>query len=215
VAPKQPFGAGYQAEGLYDEMFAGPAQARPAYRRLLELLSGLGRDELGRRHDLALRMLRIPGITLAVSPDEQGIEKVFPFDVIPRVIAARSWKRLEAGLRQRMQALNLFLDDVYGRKMILRQRAISPAVVLSSPLYLREGDGLPAPRGLPCPRAGIDRVRDQRRAAFIATHFHRQPSDVYQYDLLLNSSFLGEEVCAELIAAAARAKLAALQSEQA
>src|SRR5207248_2146151 len=103
-----------------------------------ERLNALGAVELARRHEQAMGMLRNHGITFAVYPDEQGIEKVFPFDVIPRVISARAWKRLEAGLQQRVRALNLFLEDVHGRKRILRQRAIPPEIVLSSPQYMRE-----------------------------------------------------------------------------
>jgi len=101
-------------------------------------LNALGPRELERRHDLALEMFRNHGITFAVYPDEQGIEKVFPFDIIPRVISAQTWGRLEAGLKQRLAALNLFLDDVYGRKLILRQGVVPPEIVLSSQQYLRE-----------------------------------------------------------------------------
>jgi uncharacterized circularly permuted ATP-grasp superfamily protein len=139
---------GYQLNGFYDEMLAAAGQPRPAYRRLYEHLNRLGPAELQRRHDLALQMFRNHGITFAVYPDEQGTEKVFPFDVIPRVISARTWRRLEAGLKQRLAALNLFLEDVYGRKLILKQRAIPPEIVLSSSLYMREIEGLPIPHGI-------------------------------------------------------------------
>src|SRR5207248_1850516 len=94
----------------------------------------------------------------AVYPDEQGTEKVFPFDIIPRVISAATWQRLEAGLKQRLAALNLFLEDVYNRKLILKQRAIPPEIVLSSSLYMREIEGLPVPHGIHCHIAGIDLV---------------------------------------------------------
>src|SRR5947199_10366249 len=141
VAPRKPIGAGYLSGPFYDEMLASAGQPRSAYRRLFDRLQQLGVVELGRRHQRALRTFRNHGITFAVYPDEQGIEKVFPFDVIPRVISARAWRRLEAGLRQRVQTLNHFLEDIYGRKRILRQRAIPPEVVLSSPQYMREMHG--------------------------------------------------------------------------
>src|SRR5207244_12946016 len=115
------------------EMFSAPAEPRTGYRRIYDRLNELGPVELTRRHEQAEGMLRDHGITFAVYPDEQGIEKVFPFDVIPRVISARSWKRLEAGLQQRVHALNLFLADVYGRKRILRKPAIPPEAVLPRP----------------------------------------------------------------------------------
>src|SRR5690242_1485004 len=94
VPPRKPLGAGYQAGDFYDEMLAQGGGPRPAYRRLFERLEQLGAGELARRHDRALRTFRNHGITFAVYPDAQGIEKVFPFDVIPRVISARTWGRL-------------------------------------------------------------------------------------------------------------------------
>ena len=158
MPPVHSLGANYQSNGFYDEMLAPSGEPRPAFRRIYDRLNKLGPAELERRHDLALEMFRNHGITFAVYPDEQGIEKVFPFDIIPRVISARTWKRLEAGLKQRIHALNLFLDDVYGRKLILRQRAIPPETVLSSPQYAREVEGLPVPHGIHCHIAGIDLV---------------------------------------------------------
>src|ERR1700674_6075941 len=128
-------------------MLAPSRQPRPAYRLIYEHRHKLGPGELERRHDLAQQTFRNHGITFAVYPDEQGIEKVFPFDVIPRVISARTWKRLEAALKQRIRALNHFLDDVYGRKLILQQRAVPPEIVLSSPLYMRKVEGLRVPHG--------------------------------------------------------------------
>jgi uncharacterized circularly permuted ATP-grasp superfamily protein len=169
-------GTNYQSNGFYDEMLAPSGQARPAYRRIYDYLNRLGPDELERRHELALQMFRNHGITFAVYPDEQGIEKVFPFDVIPRIISAATWTRLEAGLKQRIQALNLFLDDVYGRKLILKQQAVPADTVLSSPLYMREVEGLPVPHGIHCHIAGIDLVRDGKGDFFVLEDNLRTPS---------------------------------------
>ena len=123
-------------------------------------------------------MFRNHGITFAVYPDAQGTEKVFPFDIIPRVIEARTWQRLEAGLKQRMAAINLFLEDIYGRKLILKQRAVPPEIVLTSPQYLREIEGLPVPHSIHCHIAGIDLVRDQRGDFFVLEDNLRTPSGV-------------------------------------
>lgn len=123
-----------------------------------------------------MQVFRNHGITFAVYPDAQGTEKVFPFDVIPRIISARTWERLEKGLKQRLRALNLFLDDVYGRKQILKQRAIPPEIVLSSSLYMREIEGLPVPHGIHCHVAGIDLVRDERGEFFVLEDNLRTPS---------------------------------------
>jgi uncharacterized circularly permuted ATP-grasp superfamily protein len=170
--------AGYEVNGFYDEMLAVAGQPRPAYRRLYEQLNQLGPKELTRRHGLAMQMFRNHGITFAVYPDAQGTEKVFPFDIIPRLISAHTWRRLEAGLKQRMAALNLFLDDVYGRKLILKQNAVPPEIVLTSPQYLREVEGLPVPHGIHSHIAGIDLVRDHNGDFFVLEDNLRTPSGV-------------------------------------
>src|SRR5436190_14931899 len=157
-------------------MLAAPGRPRPPYRRLYEELNRLGPVELGRRWALAMEMFRNHGITFAVYPDAQGTEKVFPFDVIPRLIEANTWRRLERGLTQRLRALNLFLDDVYGRKLVLKQHAIPPEIVLSSPQYLREVEGLPVPHGIHCHIAGIDLVRDHKGEFFVLEDNLRTPS---------------------------------------
>jgi len=159
-------------------MLAVAGQPRPAYRRLYEQLNQLGPKELARRHGLAMQMFRNHGITFAVYPDAQGTEKVFPFDIIPRLISAHTWQRLEAGLKQRMAALNLFLDDVYGRKLILKQNAVPPEIVLTSPQYLREVEGLPVPHGIHSHIAGIDLVRDHNGDFFVLEDNLRTPSGV-------------------------------------
>jgi uncharacterized circularly permuted ATP-grasp superfamily protein len=166
----------YEVNGFYDEMLAAAGRPRPPYRRLYEHLNRLGPEELQRRWGLAMEMFRNHGITFAVYPDAQGTEKVFPFDVIPRVIEASTWRRLEAGLKQRLRALDHFLEDVYGRKLILEQRAIPPEIVLSSTLYLREIAGLKVPHGIHCHIAGIDLVRNERGEFFVLEDNLRTPS---------------------------------------
>ena len=178
MASTESLGSNYQTNGFYDEMLAPSGQPRPGYRRLYELLNRLGPKELARRHDLAMEMFRNHGITFAVYPDAQGTEKVFPFDIIPRVISAATWRRLEAGLKQRLSALNLFLEDVYGRKLILQQRVVPPEIVLTSPQYLREVEGLPVPHGIHCHIAGIDLVRDHKGDFFVLEDNLRTPSGV-------------------------------------
>ena len=99
MPPSESLGANYQSNGFYDEMLAPSGQPRPGYRLLFEQLNRLGPKELSRRQELAMQMFRDHGITFAVYPDTQGTEKVFPFDIIPRVISAQTWRHLEAGLK--------------------------------------------------------------------------------------------------------------------
>jgi uncharacterized circularly permuted ATP-grasp superfamily protein len=176
--PAQDLAAGYEHGASYDEMFVGPCLPRPAYGRLWSALDRLGRSELRRRHLLAQRAFRDHGITFVVHEDDRGLEKIFPFDLIPRIIDSDTWAHLERGLTQRVHALNLFLDDIYGTRRILRQRAVPAEVVLSSPGFMRELVGLPAPRRLHCQVAGIDLVRDRDGRFCVLEDNLRTPSGV-------------------------------------
>ena len=145
----------------FDEMTAPDGTARPEYLRLCQTLRDQDRQELARRHLLGRRAFRDHGITFSVSHGDHGIEKLFPFDPIPRIIDAASWGRLERGLKQRARALNAFLDDVYGEQRILRQGVVPPEIVLSSSGFRRELLGLQPPGRVRAHIAGIDLVRDE------------------------------------------------------
>lgn len=160
----------------YDEMTCPDGRPRPEFRRLKESLDAAGRASLARRHLLARRAFRDHGITFSVRDDENGIEKLFPFDPIPRIIAGEVWKRLEEGLRQRVRALNLFLQDIYGEQRILRQGVVSPEIVLSSSGFRRELVGLLPPGGVRAHIAGVDLVRDEHGDFFVLEDNLRTPS---------------------------------------
>lgn len=162
----------------YDEWMLAPSVPRPDHRRLVSLLAGVPAQELSRRHDLAQLSFRNHGITFTVYQDDQGIEKIFPFDLMPRLISRRTWQKVEAGLKQRVHALNLFLTDIYGRRQILRDGAVPREVVLSSRLFHRELVGFPFPRGVHCHIAGIDLIRDHRGDFHVLEDNLRTPSGV-------------------------------------
>ena len=164
--------------GLYSELLAAPGQPRTAYQALYERVAGYDADEWGRRHELAQRAFRNHGITFTVYQDDRGIEKIFPFDLLPRVITARTWHRIESGLKQRVHALNLFLADLYDRRRVLTDRPELRDVVLSSALFRRELSGFSAPRGIHCHVAGIDLVADARGDFYVLEDNLRTPSGV-------------------------------------
>jgi uncharacterized circularly permuted ATP-grasp superfamily protein len=168
----------YETGTSYDEMVVEPGRPRASYRRIFTLLQKTSAADMRRRQALAQRSFRDHGITFTVQSDDRGLEKLFPFDLIPRVITAQAWARLEAGLKQRVQALNLFLADIYGEGRILKQRAVPPEIVLSSSGFMRELVGMPAPRGLRCHVAGIDLVRDRRGDFYVLEDNLRTPSGV-------------------------------------
>ena len=151
---------GYNTDGFYDEMFAPDGSARPAVQMLVERIESFPEGELNRRQIAAEHALLRMGITFNVYADEQGIEKIFPFDLIPRIIDASEWDWIERGLKQRIHALNLFIDDVYHDQKILKDGVVPADVVLSSERYLKQCIGLNPPRGVWCHITGTDLVRD-------------------------------------------------------
>ena len=151
---------GYDTDGFYDEVFASDGSPRPAAQMLVERIESFSEGELTRRQIAAEHALLRMGITFNVYADEQGIEKIFPFDLIPRIIDANEWHWIENGLKQRILALNLFIDDVYHDQKILKDGVVPADVVLSSERYLEQCVGLDPPRGIWCHITGTDLVRD-------------------------------------------------------
>ena len=110
----------------FDEVFERPAAPRPHYGPLVSVLESFTQGELDRRERLQKLSLIDQGITFTVYGAEEGIERIFPFDFVPRVIPDAEWERIESGLIQRITALNLFIGDVYGEQRCLQAMACSP-----------------------------------------------------------------------------------------
>ena len=98
--------------GVWDEMYGSDASVRDHYRKVIEYISGESADDLNKKEELAKRLFMSQGITFTVYNSGEGIEKIFPFDIIPRIITADEWAFVEKGIKQRLTALNLFLKDV-------------------------------------------------------------------------------------------------------
>src|SRR3989449_11507484 len=122
---------GYATDGFQDEMFNSDGTPRPYARLLQERMASVGDDELRRYQQAAEQALFRMGITFNVYGDEAGTERIFPFDIIPRIVAADEWSTIERGLRQRVHALNLFIDDIYHEQKILKDGVIPAEVILS------------------------------------------------------------------------------------
>jgi uncharacterized circularly permuted ATP-grasp superfamily protein len=162
----------------YDEMFAAPGAPRPHYATLLERLRGLGPDELAGRSRAADLMMRHQGITFTVYGKDQGVERIIPFDPVPRLIPAEEWARIERGLVQRVRALNLYIRDVYHERHILRDRVVPPELVLGASGYRRECVGLRVPRDIYLHISGIDLIRDADGQYLVLEDNGRTPSGV-------------------------------------
>jgi uncharacterized circularly permuted ATP-grasp superfamily protein len=168
----------YAFDGFYDEMFESGGKVRPHYAALREQLSQMTVDAFDERRRQADASFLHQGITFTVYHEEQGVERVFPFDLVPRIIPHREWERLERGLEQRVRALNLFLHDVYHGQRILRDRRIPAELVFGARHYRREMMGIDVPRGIYAHVVGTDLVRDGDGDYYVLEDNLRSPSGV-------------------------------------
>jgi len=179
AVPKLPlFGDYAPIEGTYDEFFSATGQSRPEVAQLVRALDRLGQREFQQRQQLANSAFLNAGVTFSVYSDERGGERVFPFDLIPRVISAQEWDRVERGLGQRVQALNLFLHDVYGKQAILSEDVLPARLVLGSSGYLERLRGVTPPGGVYIHVAGIDLIRSPTGEFLVLEDNVRTPSGV-------------------------------------
>lgn len=169
---------GYETDGFFDELFLENGEPRPGSRYLIEKLVSLSDEELDRRKQAAELALRNMGITFTVYGEEAGVEKIFPFDIIPRIVEARDWAVIDSGLRQRIQALNLFLSDVYSEGKILKDGVVPKDVIYSSKGFRKECADLKPPRDVWCHISGIDLVRDTDGTFYVLEDNLRCPSGV-------------------------------------
>jgi uncharacterized circularly permuted ATP-grasp superfamily protein len=168
----------YDPGRFYDEMFTAEGEPREHYRALAEHLSALTIEEFEeRRHSVDLSFVN-QGIGFTVYGQEEGIERIFPFDLIPRIIPRAEWDRLERGLVQRVRALNLFVHDVYHGQRILLDGVLPAELVFGARHYRREMIGVDPPGGVYAHIAGIDIVRDEQGEYLVLEDNLRTPSGV-------------------------------------
>ncbi len=168
----------YQTEGFYDEMFQENGVARPHFQLVQEIIQSLSDGQLLRYKHAAERLLLQLGITFNVYGDTAGTERIFPFDLIPRIVPAYEWDRIERGLKQRIHALNSFIDDIYHDQKILKDGAIPAEVVTSAVSYRKQCHGLNPPWGVWCHVTGTDLVRDRDGEYYVLEDNLRVPSGV-------------------------------------
>ncbi len=168
----------YDPTGFFDEMFATPGRPREHYAHLFEQLETLSAAALAERRRAADAAFLYQGITFTVYGEEQGVERIFPFDMIPRIIPGSEWQVLERGLTQRVTALNHFLNDIYHEQRILRDRCIPAELVFSAHGFRREMVGLKPPGGVYVHIVGTDLVRGDDGAYVVLEDNLRSPSGV-------------------------------------
>ena len=165
------------SSSIWDEMY-DQQEIRQQYRGVLQFLQSVSPDELNKKEDLAKRLFMSQGVTFTVYSSGEGIEKIFPFDIIPRIITAAEWDFIDLGIKQRLKALNLFLKDVYSDQFILKDGVVPIGLIYTCPHYLREMQGLKVPYDIYIHIAGIDLIRDHDGTFYVLEDNLRTPSGV-------------------------------------
>ncbi len=168
----------YPLDQAYDEMRERSGAMRSTYQTLAETLSRLPREELQRRKQSAELSFLTQGITFTVYGREEGTERIFPYDLLPRLVTAQEWSRIERGLTQRIIALNLFLRDVYSEGKILNDRVVPRELVYSCKHFRRQMRGLQVPRNVYIAVVGTDLLRVRSGEFVVLEDNLRVPSGV-------------------------------------
>lgn len=168
----------YSNDGFFDEMFDADGVVRPHYNAIFERLKGLnGENYEQKRQAVDLSFLR-QGITFTVYGEEEGTEKIFPFDLMPRIIPRSEWEFLERGLIQRIQVLNMFLKDIYSEQRIIKEGIIPASYILSGKHFRREFMHVEIPRDIYIHICGTDLIRDDKGNYLVLEDNCRCPSGV-------------------------------------
>jgi len=162
----------------WDEMFDQLKQVRTEYKVVMDYLELESTEELNKKEELSKVLFMSQGITFTVYNSGEGIEKIFPFDIIPRIINSDEWEYIEKGIKQRVTALNLFLKDVYSDQFIIKDGIVPIEIIYSCPHFLREMCNVKVPHDIYIHIAGIDLIRDNDGTYYILEDNVRTPSGV-------------------------------------
>lgn len=170
--------ADYEVGDFFDEVFSAPGEARPHYRMLIDRLCEMEDGEFDRRRLLAESLSVNQGITFTVYSGDEGTERIFPFDLIPRIIPAPEWAHIERGLVQRLHALNAFLHDIYHGQRIVKEGHIPAEIVHSAKHFRPEFVGVDVPRNIYIHICGTDLIRGRDGTYMVLEDNGRCPSGV-------------------------------------
>jgi uncharacterized circularly permuted ATP-grasp superfamily protein len=162
---------------IWDEMFSSLG-IRTSYRNFVSAIEDLSVTEMNHKDELAKKLFMSQGITFTVYNSGEGIEKIFPFDIIPRIIENKEWKQIEAGIKQRLKALNTFLKDIYHLQFIIKDGLVPPQLIYSCPNFLREMVNVNVPFDIYTHIAGVDLIRDSDGSFYVLEDNLRTPSGV-------------------------------------
>jgi len=162
---------------VWDEMF-GASGIRDTYQHFVSAIQNLSADEMTHKDELAKKLFMSQGITFTVYSSGEGIEKIFPFDIIPRILEAAEWKHIEAGIKQRLKALNIFLKDIYHQQFIIKDGFIPAKLIYSCPNFVRQMVNVDVPFDIYTHISGIDLIRDHDGTYYVLEDNLRTPSGV-------------------------------------
>jgi uncharacterized circularly permuted ATP-grasp superfamily protein len=166
-----------EQQNVWDEMFTANG-VRSSYQNFVSAIEDLSVNEMNHKDELAKKLFMSQGITFTVYDNAEGIEKIFPFDIIPRIIKNDEWKQIEAGIKQRLRALNIFLKDIYHLQFIIKDGIIPAHLIYSCPNFLREMMNVDVPFDIYTHIAGIDLIRDCDGSFYVLEDNLRTPSGV-------------------------------------
>lgn len=182
----------YDTQNFRDELFFNDGTPRPGAQLLVDALNQLPTSEIRLRQSTIDKALLRMGITFTVYGDESGTEKIFPFDIVPRIVEAVEWQHIEAGLKQRIQALNLFIDDIYHDQNIVNDEVVPRAILEKAKSFRPQCVGINPPKGIWCHITGTDLIRHTDDAIYVLEDNLRCPSGVsyvLQNRLVMKRSF--------------------------
>ena len=170
----------YSAHDFYDELILNSGRPRKSAGALCKYLSSLKDDELQDRKDASDLAIRTMGITFTVYSEEEGgtIDRAWPFDIIPRVITSTEWEHIELGLKQRVQALNMFINDLYNKQQILNDKVVPRELIDDSVNFRPQCVGIKPTYGVWAHICGSDLVRDKDGTVYVLEDNLRVPSGV-------------------------------------
>lgn len=183
--------------GAWDEMCDNNA-IRKQYAKVFDVMQQLTTSALHQKEKVAGELFMNQGITFTVYSDNEGIERIFPFDIIPRIITGAEWTKIEKGIQQRLKALNLFLKDIYSEQQIIKDGIIPAQLIASCPHYMREVFGVQVPYDIYVHISGIDLIRDADGEFYVLEDNLRTPSGV---SYMLENREVTKRIFPELVAA--------------
>ncbi|MGB5464360.1 MAG: circularly permuted type 2 ATP-grasp protein [Aureibaculum sp.] len=172
------FGSYERLPNTWDEMYLDDSKIRSQYDIINSYLGNISPESLHQKEELSKQLFMSQGVTFTVYNDNEGIEKIFPFDIVPRVITAAEWEKIDRGIKQRLKALNLFIKDIYHDQFILKDGIVPADLIYSCPNFLREMMGVNVPFDVYVHIAGVDLIRNNDGEFYVLEDNLRTPSGV-------------------------------------